>query len=71
MTSIGVAMASEESLLSLAEVTDRLQIRSQHYAGIKTIPVGANHRHGGSDRRLRPTVPSAPDAAAPPAAGAA
>jgi hypothetical protein len=40
MTTIGVAVASEESLLPLAEVTDRLQIRGQHYAGIKTIPVG-------------------------------
>ena len=40
MTTIGVVMASEESLLPLAEVTDRLQIRGQHYAGIKTIPVG-------------------------------
>jgi hypothetical protein len=40
MTSIGVATASEESLLPLAEVTDRLRIRGQHYAGVKTIPVG-------------------------------
>ena len=40
MTTIGVVMASEESLLPLAEVTDRLRIRGQHYVGIKTIPVG-------------------------------
>jgi hypothetical protein len=40
MTTIGVVLASEESLLPLAEVTDRLRIRGQHYAGIKTIPVG-------------------------------
>ena len=40
MTTIGVVMASEESLLPLAEVTDRLRIRDQHYVGVKTIPVG-------------------------------
>jgi hypothetical protein len=40
MTTIGVVLASEESLLPLAEVTDRLRIRDQHYVGVKTIPVG-------------------------------
>jgi hypothetical protein len=40
MTTVGVAVGYEESLLPLAEVTDRLRIRGQHYAGIKTIPVG-------------------------------
>ncbi|HET9779109.1 MAG TPA: hypothetical protein VFP81_07495, partial [Propionibacteriaceae bacterium] len=33
-------MASDESLLPLAEVTDRLRISGQHYVGVKPIPVG-------------------------------
>jgi hypothetical protein len=58
MTTSGVVMASEESLLRLAEVTDRLRIRGQHYAGIKTIPVrriiGTVDRAVDFDRLFRP-----------------
>lgn len=34
-----ITPTSERSLLPLAEVTDRLRIRGQHYVGVKTIPV--------------------------------
>jgi hypothetical protein len=58
MTTIGVVMASEESLLPLAEVTDRLRIRGQHYVGVKTIPVGriigSVDRSVDFDRMFRP-----------------
>jgi hypothetical protein len=34
------ALRRGESLLPLAEVTDRLRISGQHYVGVKPIPVG-------------------------------
>ncbi len=58
MTTIGAVVTSEESLLPLAEVTDRLRIRGQHYAGIQTIPVeriiGSVDRTVDFDRLFRP-----------------
>src|SRR5215213_10515038 len=51
-------MASDESLLPLAEVTDRLRIRGQHYVGVKPIPVeriiGSVDRSVDVDRLFRP-----------------
>src|SRR5215203_3574158 len=53
-----VVMASDESPLQLAEVTDRLRIRGQHYAGVKPIPVeriiGTVDRSVDFDRLFRP-----------------
>jgi hypothetical protein len=58
MTTIGAVTTSEESLLPLAEVTDRLRIHGQHYEGIKTIPVdriiGTVDRTVDFDRLFRP-----------------
>jgi len=51
-------MASDESPLPLAEVTDRLRIRGQHYVGVKPIPVeriiGSVDRSVDVDRLFRP-----------------
>src|SRR4051812_32301847 len=53
-----VATASEQSLLPLTEVTDRLRIRGQHYVGVTTIPVaritGSLDRSVDFDRLFRP-----------------
>jgi hypothetical protein len=58
MTMIGAVMTSEESLLPLAEVTDRLRIHGQHYDGIQTIRVdriiGTVDRTVDFDRLFRP-----------------
>ena len=58
MTAIGAVLAPDESLLPLAEVTDRLRIHDQHYEGIKTIPVariiGTVDRSVDFDRLFRP-----------------
>ena len=53
-----VLAASDESPLPLAEVTDRLRIRGQHYVGVKPIPVeriiGSVDRSVDVDRLFRP-----------------
>ena len=53
-----MAVASEQSLLPLTEVTDRLRIRGQHYVGVTTIPVariiGSLDRSVDFDRLFRP-----------------
>jgi hypothetical protein len=53
-----ITPTSEQSLLPLAEVTDRLSIRGQHYVGVKTIPVeriiGSVDRAVDFDRLFRP-----------------
>jgi ParB/Sulfiredoxin domain len=51
-------MASDESLLPLDEVTDRLRILGQHYVGVMAIPVasiiGSVDRSVDFDRLFRP-----------------
>jgi hypothetical protein len=58
MTTIDAVQAPEESLLPLAEVTDRLRIHGQHYEGVQTIPVariiGTVDRSVDFDRLFRP-----------------
>ena len=52
-------MTRADSLLPLAEVTDRLRVSGHGYVGVRSIPLGQDHRIGRSGVGIPPRLSSA------------